>query len=285
LQPVRDISDPLNIREGNPDLKQEFTHMMRWQFTSINPFKNKNFFLFLNLSKTDNKIVNDDRIDAASGVRTTKPVNVGGIYNVNSDVSFGFPVRALHGTINFSAFTAYLRNKQFVNGTENVIDNLSIGPDIRLDMAMGEKINLSLGGGINYNKANYSLPSARDVEYLSQHYSTDFDWQLPANFYLNTSFVYTINNQLNSGFNAKVPFWNASLSKQFLRFNRGELKLKAYDILNQNLGISRNANSNYIEDIRRINLRRFFLLSFTYSLNKNGVGQSGPGGNFKVISR
>ncbi len=285
LQPVRDISDPLNIKEGNPDLKQEFTHMMRWQFTSLNPFKNRNFFMFLNLSKTDNKIVNDDRIEAASGIRTTRPVNVSGIYNINSDISVGLPVRALHGSINLSAFGGYFRNKQFINGTENIINNISLGPDIRLDMSMGEKISLSLGGGINYNKANYSLPSARDVEYLSHHYSTDFDWQLPANFYFSTSFVYTVNNQLNSGFNASVPFWNASLSKQFLRFNRGELKLKAYDILNQNLGISRNSNSNYIEDIRRINLRRFFLLSFTYSLNKNGAGQTGPGGNVKIISR
>jgi TonB dependent receptor. len=41
LQPVPDISDPFNIREGNPDLKQEYSHMAQLNFMSVNPFKNK----------------------------------------------------------------------------------------------------------------------------------------------------------------------------------------------------------------------------------------------------
>ena len=55
-------------------------------------------------------------------------------------------------------------------------------------------------------------------------------------------------------------------------------------MLNKNVGVSRNSNQNYIEDIRQRNLRRFFLLSFTYSLNKNGLGQGGSNG-MKIITR
>lgn len=281
LQPVPDNSDPLNIRIGNPDLQQEYSHVMRLQFTSINPFKNKNLFLFLNLIKTENKIVNDDKI--AGGIKTTRPVNVDGVYNLNGDISIGFPLRAIKGTINFSTNGGYVRNKQLVNGIENTSNTLSVGPDIRVDMNLGEKINWSLGGGMNYNNTSYSLPSARDAKYISQQYTTEFDWQLPRNIFFATDFTYTINNQLAEGFNARVAFWNASISKQFLRFNRGELKLKAYDLLNQNLGISRISNQNYIEDTRQRNLRRFFLLSFTYSLNKNGLSQGGTTGARMIV--
>ncbi|MFM9909124.1 MAG: outer membrane beta-barrel family protein [Chitinophagaceae bacterium] len=282
LQPVPDNSDPLNIRFGNPDLKQEYSNAIQIQFTSINPFKNRNLFLFLNLIKTDNKIVNNDVF--VQGIKTSQPVNVNGVFNMNGDLSISFPIRLLKGSITMSTNSTYFRNKQLVNGAENTSNTVSIGPDVRLDMQLGEKVNWSLNSGFNYNNTSYSLASARDARYISQQYSTSFDWQLPKNFFVATDFNYTINNQLAEGFNANIAFFNASISKQILRFNRGELKLKAYDLLNQNLGINRTSNQNYIEDIRQRNLRRFFLLSFTYSLNKNGLGQGG-GGGMKMIVR
>jgi hypothetical protein len=82
-----------------------------------------------------------------------------------------------------------------------------------------------------------------------------------------------------------VPLWNAFISKQCLRFNRGEIKLSAFDLLKQNIGISRNASQNYIEDKRVKNLQRFFLLSFTYSLTKNALSAPGQEGGIHIIKR
>ena len=65
---------------------------------------------------------------------------------------------------------------------------------------------------------------------------------------------------------------------QVLHFNCGKLKLSVKDLLNQNTGINRNANQNYIEDSRVNSLRRFFLLSFTYNLTKTGLTYSNNGG-------
>jgi hypothetical protein len=31
------------------------------------------------------------------------------------------------------------------------------------------------------------------------------------------------------GFNGKIPIWNASISKQFMKYSRGEIKLSAFD--------------------------------------------------------
>jgi hypothetical protein len=81
-----------------------------------------------------------------------------------------------------------------------------------------------------------------------------------------------------------VPIWNASISKQFLRYNRGEIKLSATDLLNKNVGINRTTNQNYIEDSRVNSLRRFFMLSFTYSLSKTGLNNAG-GGGMRIITR
>ena len=102
------------------------------------------------------------------------------------------------------------------------------------------------------------------------------DWELPKGFFFSTDFTYTINNQLGAGYNENIPIWSASISKQVLKFNRGELKLRATDLLNRNVGINRSSNQNYVEDSRYNTLRRFFLLSFTYNLTKRGLDNGGP---------
>lgn len=280
LQPVPDISDRLNIREGNPDLKQEYTHNVQINYTGINPFKNKNLFAFFNLNRTDNKIVNADTL-YSNGVKKTKPVNVDGVYNLSGDINLGLPARYLKGSLRIGTNLSYNHGMQFINNKSNTINTVSAGPRLSIDMSPTEKIDISLSTGMNFNRTKYSLSPMLNNNYFSQLYEASFDWQLPKGFYFSTDFTYTVNNQLATGFNAQVPLWNASISKQVLKYNRGELKLRINDIMNRNIGVNRSTNQNYIEDRRVNTLRRFALLTFTYNLSKTG---SGSGNNsFKVI--
>jgi hypothetical protein len=155
---------------------------------------------------------------------------------------------------------------------------------MRVDFAPTQKLGFSVGAVLGYNKSTYSALATAPAEFLSQEYSATVDWEMPKGFYFSTDFTYSINSQRAAGFNTKIPLWNASFSKQMLRFNRGELKITARDLLNKNVGISRNTNNNYIEDSRVLTLRQFFLLSFTYSLSKTGLNNAG-GGGMRVIRR
>lgn len=284
LQPVPDNTDPLNIKAGNADLKQELTHSVQLNFFSVNPFRNKNLFAFFNLRRTDNKIVDFDTIDSV-GVKTTRPVNVDGTYDISGSVHLGLPIRFLKGSVHFSTNGSYTKNKSFINSAANSINTLNISPEVRFEISATDKLDISLMAGINYYKTQYGLQASLNTEYLNHTYGTEINWQLPKSFYFNTEFTYTINNQLASGFNAKVPLWNAFVSKQFLRYNRGEIKLSAFDLLKQNIGVSRSTSQNYIEDKRVKNLQRFFLISFTYSLTKNGLSAPGEVSDVHVIRR
>lgn len=284
LQPVPDITDPLNIRDGNPYLKQEYTHAVQLGYISVDPFRNKNLFVFFNLQETQNKIVDYHVVDT-SGVKHTMPVNVNGVYNMTGRIDWGLPLRALKGSINLSSNVGYSKTEQFINTVSNTIRTFTLGPSARLFMNPTDKLDLSVSAGFNYYNTAYSLQSALNTGYFSQLYEGEFNWQLPANFQLSTGFTYTVNSQRAAGFNTSVPLWNASFSRQFLRFNRGELKLSVSDILNQNVGINRTSNQSYIEDSRVNNLQRFFLLSFTYSLNKNGLSRSEHAGGVNIIRR
>jgi hypothetical protein len=284
LQPIPDISNPLNIKLGNPNLKQEFTHRINANYTGMNPFRNKSFFWFSSYSFTNNKIVNFDVVDSF-GRKLTSPVNVNGVYNLSNDISVGWPLRFIKATMNFNTGVGYSKTIQFINTNRNNIYNISFDPSVEISKSIKNKIDLTLKGGVTFNKAKYSLQSSLNNNYLTQDYSVDAGWQLPKNFYLSTDFTYTISSKRSEGYNAKVPLWNASFSKLFLKYNRGEMKISVHDLLNENQAIVRTTNSNYIEDQSNRVLKRFYLLSFTYSLNKMSANANGPGRGNVIIRR
>lgn len=281
LQPLPDNTNPLYVRLGNPDLKQELNHNIRLNGSFINPFKNRNLFVYFNYTLTQNKIVNYDKINLL-GIDSVIPVNVNGVHNMNGRVSYGFPVHFLKGSLGISSTLNQYHGRQFINSESNTINTTTVSPEVRLDMNPWEQLTLSLSAQYNYSKTKYSVYSARNAKYFIQEYDVDLGWRLPKGFFLATDFDYRINNQYSTGFNTKVPLWNASISKQMLHFNRGELKFSARDILNRNIGINRNASQNYIEDTRTSSLRRFFLLTCTYNITKTGLYNAGNSGRVMV---
>ena len=48
LQPVKENTDPLNIRVGNPDLRQEFSHNINFWFNDFKILKSRGIFLSAN---------------------------------------------------------------------------------------------------------------------------------------------------------------------------------------------------------------------------------------------
>lgn len=282
MQPVADVSDPLHVVQGNVNLKQEYIHSFRFNMFFVNPFRNRNLFVFTNFQQTQNKIVNYTTL-LPFGKDSTTYVNVNGVYNLNGSVSWSFPVHFLKATMQLSSNISRSRNKQFTNSLLNTINTTSLGPSWNLDMVPSDKLDISLNAGINLYRANYSVRSAAQTNYTTRQYGADVSWQLPKGFYFATDFNYYVSDQYAKGYNASYPLWNASFSKQVLKGGRGEIKLSVNDILDQNTGVSRTTSQNYIEDKRTNALRRFFLFSFTYSLGKTGLYHARRDGGMRVI--
>ena len=81
---------------------------------------------------------------------------------------------------------------------------------------------------------------------------------------------------------------NASLEKTLFKKKNGFLRLSGFDILNQNKNVSRTVNGNSVTDTRVNRLTRYFMLTFTYRLNRfTGAQQQGgrprmQGGDFRM---
>ena len=272
LQPVTDISDPLNIRVGNPSLKQEYIHNATLQFFSASPLEQKNLMMMVNASATQNAIVNADDINA-QGIRITHPVNADGVYNVFGIIDWGFRIKKMNTRFTLGGNVFLTNNINFENGSKNNIHNISYTPRASINYNYKDKLDITAEARVSYNTVKYSLQPSLNNNYWQQEYSMEANATLPFGIGVNSDVTYTANTGRAAGFNTYFTKWNAAITKQVLKNKKGELKFNVNDILNQNIGISRSANQNYVEDVTYNTLKRYYMVGFTYSLlktNNNG---------------
>ncbi|MCU0396246.1 MAG: outer membrane beta-barrel family protein, partial [Chitinophagaceae bacterium] len=171
----------------------------------------------------------------------------------------------------------YSRNINYLNNATNEITNLNLSQGVNAFYAFKELFDFSLGGSVAWNRARYSLQEAQNTDFFTYNANAETNIYLPKGFTLGSDVTFTANTGRADGFNQNFWLWNAYLAKSFLKNKRGELRLRAYDILNQNTGLSRVTTGNYVEDTRYTVLQRYFMLTFTYNLSKFGMPAGGRG--------
>ncbi|HSK13096.1 MAG TPA: outer membrane beta-barrel protein, partial [Phnomibacter sp.] len=280
LQPIEDISSWPNVRRGNPNLKQSFTNNFRVNYNTFDPYTMKSFFLFGNIRQTGNAIVNSDSL-FNNGGRLTTYENVSGVYSANLNGNMGFPLNFgdTRANINLGSGVAYNQNKEILSKEENTIRGLSITGRVSGTYMFKELFDVTLGGNVGWNKRTYTLNEAQNTNYLDYGADLDLNFYLPGGFTLGNTVAYNVNTGRGAGFDVNFTLWNAYLAKSLLKNKRAEARLTAFDILNQNIGNTRTATGNSIDDTRFLVLRQYFMLTFTYNLSKFGNigGQRGGG--------
>ncbi|HEY4061791.1 MAG TPA: outer membrane beta-barrel protein [Puia sp.] len=269
LAPVPDNSDPLNIRQGNPDLKQEYYHSIRANYIAFDPFRHTSFFAMFNLNEIQHRIVNDDRVDSV-GVRVSRPVNLEGLYNMNGNLGWGIPLRSIRSNLNLNSRVSYDHNASLVNGARNTGNTWTVGQGANLNFVYKEQFDISGGVNVNYNDARYSLQPGQGQVYWTESYTADFNWYGPKGFSVASDLDYTHRSGLPAGYNSSPLVWNAGLAKKLFKNQKGTIRLQVFDLLKQNTGFSRSTNQNYIDDQSYRVLNRYWLVSFTYQLSRFG---------------
>lgn len=284
LQPVPNNINPLNIRLGNASLQPEYSHNLSVNFNRFEPRSFRNLFATLNLSRTDNKIVNATTFTRA-GAQTTQPVNTDGYYSANGSLVLGQPVRLgkQKANLNLTTNLTYNRGTSFVNSQPNLANNWLVGQGVSISSNFSEKLDLNLSGNVNYQSARYSLQpqqnrngryaGAGPTTFLNQTVTLDVFYQLPGGLTLANDVFYNRYGGSSGSYNQSFTLWNATLTKQLFKQKQGELRLQAFDLLNQNRSLVRNVTDTYTEEVQSRVLNRYFMLSFVYNL-RNFVGNA-----------
>ncbi len=278
LQPVLDQSNINRQSIGNPDLKRSYVHNLNIRFFSSKILAGKSFFSTLNASTTNNSIVNYDSV-LPNRTILTRPVNVDGAYRINGSVNYGFGIKKLKSRLSFGLNAGLNNNISYANGLLNTIVTKSTGPSMSYAYIVDDVIDINLTARYSFSQTSNEVNPTLNTNFLTKVFGADMTNYLPLNIVLNQSFNYAINTGRAEGFNTAIPIWNASFSKFFLKNKRAEIKMSAFDLLNKNIGINRNVSQNQIVDRSYNVISQYFMLTFTYSLQKSGLGRGArPGG-------
>jgi hypothetical protein len=270
LQPTVVNTDPLNIYIGNQDLKQSFRHTINTSYNFYNVLKQRGLFTSIYMTMTQNAFVQSNTVDNF-GRRIYQTVNANGVYNLSFYSNYNFSITKSKLNLGIGPNATINRNIDFINGVRDIATTSAYGVNINLNKYVANKYNFYIGPSFQWNHSKASVNSSANADYWTLGGWGSGTVNLPHKFEINSDINVNL-RQKDPRFsqNSNYTTWNASIIKRFLKDNALETKLGIYDILDQNRGYNRNFNSYSFTESYYNTLRRFWLLTLTWNISKNG---------------
>ncbi len=293
LQPVADVSNPLNVITGNPELKPTFNHNINLRFGDFAQGAQRSIMAMMNVDFAQNSIVSTVSTDELTGARYTSYTNVGGVWSAMAMNMLSFPFGS-QKTWYFTShlFARYGVTKSVTNGVENRSNTLRINysPGLAFRNSVFD-IELRPTYGFQNTTTSALKSNTRNINTWGGMFNGTYS--APFGLVISTDLRYSTTSGYSAGYNSDQWIWNGSVAYQFLRDKQAAVTLSVYDILGQRKNIYRNVTGDYIEDVFYNSLGRYGMLTFTYRFNTfkkgeqpkdrnadrwGGPGRFGPGG-------
>jgi len=266
LQPIVDNSDPLNVYTGNPDLQPEYRHNMRIFYGLFDQFNFRSLFTSIRLTYTKDKISNSTFTDQ-NFIRKTMPRNTENEINATFFANYSAPLNFMKAKFRTGLNSSLTDGINFINDEPADIQRWSHGINFTLENKKKDIVDVSAGLRWNYNNTRYLQNDALNVEFFNQVYNAMFIWNMGKAWSWEIKYDYTIFDETSFGDNNEIHLLESSVSKRILK-DQLTFKIRAFDILDQNAGISRTAADNYVREVITNTIGRYFLFSVQYNLNK-----------------
>ena len=279
LQPVTNTTNPLNIVTGNPNLDPKLINRFYLNFNDYDWSKRTGFFVYAGGEFVEDEIVPISFTDE-NLVRTTTYTNADGAYRIYSGINLDKKIEldSLNSVKIEPGIYGNL-NKQigFSNGEQFNSKNLSLNPNIGIQYDWKEKLTLEPMYRMGIVNAKYSL-NDREEDFINHELNFKITSYWPRNFIIGSDFSYQKFGNISSDFKNSFLLWNASLGYKLLG-DDGILKVKVFDILDENTGTQRITGDDFIQNTEELVLERYLMLSFTWKFSKFGGKDPNKNGN------
>ncbi|MCM1522371.1 MAG: outer membrane beta-barrel family protein [Muribaculaceae bacterium] len=272
---VVDDSDPLNIVEGNPDLKTQYTHnhMLMWILKpnmSAHPINNT---LTVSYNFVHNSITRGYTYDTSTGVRHTKSYNVDGNSSLNIRNGFNLQFGSRDQFTFTSSTSANLSRYADMIGVNLIapekykVNNRNLTEDVSFAWQIGKQ---NLRADISYTNRHTTSERTdfNDIDANHFHYGLVGTFNLPQGFGITTDFsLYTRRGYGVKELDTTDAIWNLRLSWTPRRASRWTFMVDGFDMLHQlsNVNYAVNANGRTVSYTNA--LPRYILFSAQYRLN------------------
>ncbi|WP_028297765.1 TonB-dependent receptor [Olivibacter sitiensis] len=278
IQPVLVNDNPLNIVVGNEGLKPSYRSNISASYNSYKVLTGTSFYIYGSYSFTYNAIATNMTTYAA-GNSVLQYENLGGNMPTNfyTSTSYYKKIKKLDanvgGRLNFNGNTSFNKVGDGVNEDQlNKGENYSVSLSASAYKGKSGKYDFDFDFGPSYNVQQSSLQTALNSNGWGLRGNGGFRLYLPAKFEIGTTVNYEYNAPtavFDDSFSRVLI--NSNVSKKFLKGDQLRLQLSGNDLLNQNIGFTRNAFNNYINQNSYTTIRRYFMLSVVWDFSKMGA--------------
>ena len=281
LQEIVDISNTRAYNSGNSDLKQQYSHNLMVFFNKSNMQTSRSFFIMGNVTTTNNYISTSSIIAARDsivaenivlrkGTQFDKPMNMNGFLSMRANITYSFPLTLIKSNININAGGNFQSKPGMYNYRSIKSDTYTINGGIVVGSSISKELDFTLSYNASYNIIESTAAQSNNYNYYNHRTELEFNYVFLTRMVFNNSLRQTYYVGLGDDYDQNYFLWNAGLGIKFLKENRAELRLKVYDILNQNKSVSRSIKDAYVETTNANILTQYALLTFTYRLKGNG---------------
>jgi hypothetical protein len=213
---------------------------------------------------------------------------VNGYYNASGFYTFSKPFQnrryifSLNGTVNFN------HNITLIDSAHNIGKNWIGAQGAQFEFNHKDWLEWTAGVRYSLNSTRYSLPGQQKVDFSAWSFTSTSRMDFPIGLIFRYDFEYILNQGLSSTVGQNIALFNASLEKTVFKKKNGFIRLSGFDLLNQNKNITRSVTGNSITDTKVNRLTRYFMVSFSYRLNRftgQGSGNAPGGGQMRFINQ
>ena len=291
---IVDDSNPMNIRMGNPELKNSFSHNFSLGWNNYVTATMQSYNVNASFSMTSNSTSSRTQYDAQTGNSVTMPMNING--NWNTSLSFGFNTplfaneRLMLNTQTQSSYNnrvSYLsRQAKDDKGNAVILGYNDQGRPIYQYDDLKNKtnsLNLSENIRLNYRQDYWDIGISGNINYTHQENkymevnspnTFNFSYGVESSGNFNNGIGYSTNISMSSrrGYaskeaNSNELVWNAQVSYRFLKGRAATISLQAYDILNNRKNFNRNITANGRTDTWTQTVNSYLMAHFIYRFN------------------
>jgi len=278
LQDVVNNTNPLNLSSGNPYLKQENRHFLLGRYSNMDPFSGKSLFVFGMIQAANNYIGNETTIAFAPtvtkegislqrGAQYTRPTNLSGYLMGNASVSIGRKIKKLKSNLNTTLGFNGSRTPSLINDQKNINSNVALNAGVNLTSNISDKIDFNIGVAATQTWVSNNLQTSLNYNYIAPSANGKIFWMFYKNWFSETEVIFTAYRGLSQGYNPNILLFNPALGYRSAK-NVWEIKLYAFDVLNQNKAIARNVGETYVEDVRSLVIQRYAMVQVLYNIRK-----------------